>query len=635
MKLTINKNTIETNSLGLIGTGGEADIYQLNQTHVLKVFKDSRHPDYTGNINAQAGARERIRVHQEKLLQFPKGLPSQVITPLEIAYDVRGAVRGYMMKLIPQGVTLWQYSQPGSYVRGSDEGKIISFLRSMYEVIIQIHSKKIVIGDFNDLNILVDQVFHPWFIDSDSYQFGKFLSKTFDERFVDPLLCITATVATHPDICSDGKSHIVLSKPHGEKSDWYAFASMVMQTLCSVGPYGGVYRPKLNTSSVSQHLRPMHRISILHPEVIYPKKARSLDLLPDNLVSYFEDVFKNDVRGIMPKSLLDTLRFTTCTTCHTVHAHAVCPNCNKHVLQPITSIFRGKVNAERIWNTRGIIVTASYDHELVYIYHDGISYRHSNGNEILRESYNPFITFYVSGSYTVYVRGNVLSVFHSDNTRADYPIDGKTGNRVALSGNRLVWISDGVITTEENILGVTTTKKLGTVLGGNTDIWTSDNVGFGKYRAGEIVRYFIFSPTHTVLNDNITLPPIAGKVIESNVYFSQTYIWYFILVQELGIQKVHTYLIDSKTGTLIATAVGQANDGSWIGSTKGKLASGNFLLSPSDDGIVRIEANGGTLHVAKKFPDTYDIVDCHTNLFPGKTGLSIISSQEIWQVSIK
>ncbi len=137
------------------------------------------------------------------------------------------------------------------------------------------------------------------------------------------------------------------------------------------------------------------------------------------------------------------------------------------------------------------------------------------------------------------------------------------------------------------------------------------------------------------MNDNITLPPIAGKVIESNVYFSQTYIWYFILVQELGIQKVHTYLIDSKTGTLIATAVGQANDGSWIGSTKGKLASGNFLLSPSDDGIVRIEANGGTLHVAKKFPDTYDIVDCHTNLFPGKTGLSIISSQEIWQVSIK
>lgn len=634
MKLTINNRVVDTNSLKLLGTGGEADIYDLGQSMVLKVFKDAKHPDYAGNQNAQIGATERIKVHQQKIIQFPNGLPPQVVMPKDIAYDAKQMVRGYTMRFIPQASTIWTYSQPGSYVRGTDEVRIIGFLKSMHSIIDLIHAKGVVIGDFNDLNILIDQSMNPWFIDADSYQYGNYFAKTFDERFVDPLLCMTATPSTHPQICSDGKSHMMLKKPHEKKSDWYAFTAMVLQTLCAVPPYGGVYRPKQVNNQLPQHLRPMKRISIFNPEVIYPKKARPVELLPDDLGNYFHNVFMKDDRTPMPKLLLDTLRFTLCTNCGTAHARNVCPGCKTFSRQPLTSVFQGTMNASRILRTNGVIVSVSHDDTLRYVYHDGVSYKKDDGTEILRAPHNVSRKFYVSKSYTAYTDGSVLSVIRSDGSKQTYPLDSDQGHSVALSGDKIVFVSGSMLTTEETILGVTTTKKLATVVGGNTDIWTGAERGFGRYRAGEIVRHFIFSPKQKMFYDGVDIPRHAGKLIDSTAYIGSHNIWYFTLSQEVGQRMVRIYVIDM-TGKIIAEHVGGADDGTFSGSISGKCVVGNFLLSPSDDGVVRVEVANGGLYVAKTFPDTVRVVDQYTSLLPALGGLIVSSAQEIWHITIK
>ena len=133
-----------------------------------------------------------------------------------------------------------------------------------------LHALGVVIGDFNDLNVLVKDE-QAYLIDADSFQFGGFLCRVFPERFVDPLSC------------DPQERRPLLCKPFSTDSDWHAFAVMVMQTLLSVGPYGGVYRPKSTSARVPEYARPLRRITVFHPEVLYPKPA----------APYVRDVFRS------------------------------------------------------------------------------------------------------------------------------------------------------------------------------------------------------------------------------------------------------------------------------------------------------------------------------------------------------
>src|SRR5437762_438096 len=81
--------------------GGEAEIYDLGDGRVAKVFKEPDHPDYHQKPNEQKTAKERLRLHQRKLREFPRGLPAHVVTPQELATDSTGTrVLGYVMPFV-------------------------------------------------------------------------------------------------------------------------------------------------------------------------------------------------------------------------------------------------------------------------------------------------------------------------------------------------------------------------------------------------------------------------------------------------------------------------------------------------------------------------------------------------------
>ena len=97
---------------------------------------------------------------------------------------------------------------------------------------------------------------------------------------------------------------------------------MAFRSLLGVGPWGGVH-----ASSRTPAARATARISALAPGVVYPRAARPLAILPDDMLDAFRGIFERDVRGPFPRALLERLRLRRCTQCAEEHARARCPAC--------------------------------------------------------------------------------------------------------------------------------------------------------------------------------------------------------------------------------------------------------------------------------------------------------------------
>ena len=88
-------------------------------------------------------------------------------------------------------------------------------------------------------------------------------------------------------------------------------------------------------------------------------------------------------------------------------------------------------------------------------------------------------------------------------------------------------------------------------------------------------------------------------------------------------------------GAALAVAEAAAGDGSWLGTLGGACAVGDFLLAPTDDGVVRLEAAGGRIFMTKAFPDTEPFVDAGSVLLPAPGGLAVVGPREVRILAIR
>lgn len=608
-----------------IGKGGEADVYDVGNGMALKIFKPPDHPDYEGLQTEQEGARRRIAEHQEKLPSFPSGLPSRIVTPQELAYARDGSVAGYTMPFKKGAEVLLRYGEVNFRQGGISDETVVKIFQDLHSTVRDAHAKGIVVGDFNDLNILVKGI-EAFIIDADSCQFGKFLCRVFTEKFVDPLLC------------DPKEDKLLLKKPHNEMSDWYAFAVMLMQTmLClSGGPYGGVYKPKSKAGRMGHSSRPLHRITVFNPEVRYPRPSRHFSLLPDNLLQYFHEIFEKDKRMQMPQTLLDNLHWDTCKTCGTLHARGTCPHCRLPVPeQAITAISTGTVSGERIFRTEGQIVFAvSQGGKLRWLYHHNGEYRREDGSVVATGALDPHARFRISNDDTVIASGNHALVFSQNKIPQKLTVE-TFGLLPAIDANEksIFWAGNGQIKRTSNF-GAGFQETIGDVLSGQTLFWTGPHAGFGFYRAGGLSQCFIFNPEKKGINNSLTLKPFKGQLVDSTCFFGKDRIW-FIVSSRTGGKTINSCFLIRHDGTVEAQAEALADDGSWLGTLRGKCAIGDFLLVVTDDGIVRVKSSGGSLVVEKEFPDSVRFVDTSRHLFLDNSGVLVVGSREIWRLAIK
>ena len=610
-----------------IGKGGEADVFNIGNGEALKIFKPPNHPDYQGMPNEQRGAQFRIKEQQQKLPAFPNGMPNNVIVPIDLAKNKQGDIIGYTMRLVPNCEKLLSYSE-----RAFREGKVsnqtvVEIFLKLHEVVKAIHENQVVIGDFNDLNVLVRNI-EPYIIDADSMQFAGFRCIMFTAQFVDPLLC-------DPNV-----SNPMLVIPHNANSDWFSFCTMLMQSLLYTGPYGGVFKPKDHSKKVPHPARRMKRITVFDSEVVYPKPATPFGVLPDELLHHFHSVFgKDDLRGEFPLALLSKLQWTKCLTCGTEHARTRCPECSAvGVVKEVTTV-RGNVTATRLFETKlGVILSATVQNgELKFLFHEGTSFKRDVSNtKVFEGTLDAHMRFGIQGNTTMIAMKGKMIVFEPNKPHVSDGVDSYMNVAIfAANSTHRYWACGGRLFRDASFAP----EYIGDVLSGQTIFWAGEKFGFGLYRAGEISVSFTFDAQIRGINDNFKIPAIRGQLIDAVTYFSDHRAWFFVTTQQ-GSVKMNQCTVLKKDGTIIGYAQAQAGDDtderSWLATIKGKCAAGDFLLSTTDEGIVRVEIDGaGGLVKTKEFPDTEPYVHTECTLLAGKQGLYVVTQKQITLLQIR
>lgn len=600
-----------------LGKGGEADVFDLGQGRALKVFKAPDHPDYQDQPNEQRAARERLAEHQRKLRDFPVGLPPMVVVPEELATDTSGrTVLGYSMRKVSGAEALFRLADPTFRRAGFPAAKVIALFEQLHRTVTDLHRAGVVIGDFNDRNVLVVDR-DGYLIDADSFQFGAYRCGVFTDRFIDPLLC---------DGCAAGLSQV---KPYELDSDWYAFAVLLMQSLLFVGPYGGIYKPKSAANRIAQAARPLKRITVFNPEVVYPKPAASLTTLPDGLLDELHRVFEKDARGEFPLNLLKGLQFSRCPKCQTEHARLACPVCSPTAAQAIHTTVavrvRGEVTCKRLFETHGIVLEARVeDGQVRWLCHEDGAFKREDGSVVLRGPLDPSLRFGVRGKDTLVGRAGELATLS----------EGKKPERLvaesfATDGKRRFWIQDGRLMRETLIGTMAVPESVGEVLAGQTRFWMGPAFGLGFYRAGTLSVAFSFDATKGGINDQLKLPPLPGHLLGATCSLDENRAWLRLTLQAGGRTRL-LCLVYSRTGALEATAEADAGDGSWLGSQGGACVVGGMLLVATDSGIARVEVQpGAAIAKTRDFPDTEPFVSSQSRLLVGREGLVVVNPQEI------
>jgi len=625
MDVYLNHKRIRLKASQLIGKGGEADIYDLGQGQALKLFKRPNHPDYQMSPAMQQAAHYRLQEHQQKLRQFPQHLPDRVIQPQALVRDRSGqTILGYTMPLLTQANPLLHYSERSFRQTGISAQQVTAIFQDLHQTVEHLHQLGIIIGDFNDLNVLVKH-HQAYIIDADSFQFGPFTCHVFTDRFVDPCLC-------------DSQANLPqLKSPYTPESDWYAFIVMLMQCLLFVHPYGGVYKPTKSAPKIPHAARSLHRISIFHPQVKYPKPALKPDILPDSLLHYFHQVFEQDLRGKMPRSLLDHLQWTTCLNCGLEHARAQCPHCTPGVLVPgLPKSAQGSVQASSIFTTPGIILLATVQNgRLCWLYHEAGAFRREDGAIVLHGELDPRLQFQIQGVSTLIAKDGHLVILkpHQAPIRLavdpSYLVSDRQHLGFAANANHYYWLQQGQLYRSEP----STPAYVGDVLQNQTQIWVGPRFGLGVYRAGSLNTAFVFNVQRSGLNDRVQLPPWQGQLINVTCTFSQDYAWLFWATHTQG-KTLHYAAVIQANGTILATTVLPGHDHHWLTHLEGHCAVNNFLLVATDEGILRIEPQSGQLMCTRQFPETEPFVDGSCTLLPANDGLYIIRAKTIQKLQI-
>jgi H/ACA ribonucleoprotein complex subunit 3 len=616
----INGRRIQLQSGMAIGKGGEADIYKLDPSTVLKLYKRPTDPDYEGNADAQLGAKTRIAEQQHKLPAFPTTLPREVVVPTALAYDKMGSqIVGYTMPYVDGMEVLMrlgdrQYRETG----GIDANQVVKTFHQLHGVVSEVHAQGVVIGDFNDLNVLANSDTIR-IVDADSMQFSAYYCHTFTNRFVDPLLC--------------GGSTLMLARPHNEQSDWYAYFVMLLQSLLYVGPYGGVHRPA-HGKKLQFDARVLHRLTVLDSDVIYPKPAMPLQVLPDDVLEYMESVFKNDKREVFPLRLLDGLRWTTCVKCGNIHARRVCPNCSAPGAPKQTVTIRGTVTARRVFQTSGrLLHVVNQEGKLHYLYYENGTFYREAERALFSGDLSPELRFRIqAGTTLVGKNGTLLSIDEAGTSqRLTTDMYHQTLPIFDANARHAFWVTNGQLLKSDR-LGP---SYIGDVLSGQTLFWTGAGFGFGFYQAGQLTRAFTFKSGVRGINDQVDIASIPGQLVDATCIFSETQAWFMTTSQEHG-ELVHRCYVLDEQGHVLAESSAKQGEDTWLGhGIRGHLAVGSSLYVATNDGIVRVGIDEAAIVQERLFPDTEPFVDTHTQLVAGPGGIYAVSTREITLLEIR
>lgn len=589
MDLFLSGKRVKVSDADLLGEGGEARVYRHGGS-ALKLF----HPA------TDALARRLLDQKLQKLARFPRGLPAAVMSPTELALDRAGHVIGYQMPLVPGAEDFGRLAQRKWRLGVLSNGGLTALFQALHELVEAVHAAGVVIGDFNDGNVLF-AAGKPFLIDADSMQFGGLPCPVGHERFLDPKL-YGVDLAAAPRF-DDG-------------SDWYAFSVLLFQSLLSVHPFGGTHA-KLATLL----RRAEARHSILRADVTPPRTAVPAKVLPDDVLHWFHAVFEKDARQTFPSSLLQ-LAWAKCS-CGVEHARAVCPECR--ALGPLVTRqvlrSRGRCTARTAFETGGRVLHAALQGGLRYLVEEDGVLRREDGTVIASRLTGAHRRFGIAGPSTWVADGEG----HVERWQGDRLVErAQTGLRgswpvLATSLSATYRQEQGWLIEQQS------GARVGQVLEGQTWMWTGERLGLGFYRAGGLTVAFLTRAGKAGLKqlDGLTW---SGRLIDADAVFDAKHALLTVVCDDGGKDVVHRWLVDEQGAVLARSSGGSPGHAA--------VLAGRVVLA-TDAGLVALKADSGVLVEALQFPDTQPFVSAGDELLPNTDGsLYVVGARDITQLTL-
>lgn len=587
MELYLDQKKVRVTDADLLGEGGEARVYRCKDL-ALKVFH----------------AIDRAKI--EKLLAFPKKLPAAVVAPVALVMDVKGAILGYAMPAVPGAEEVARLSQRRWREGAVSNEEVQSLFRTLGGVLGEVHAAGVVIGDFNDGNVLF-RGSTPFLIDADSMQFAGLPCTVGHERFLDPRLYGVDLAAA----------------PRFEPgTDWYAWHVLLFSSLLYVHPFGGIHR-KLGTAL----RRAEARHSVLRPDVTFPRHAVHYRVLPDDALAWFERVFEKDERGAPPPSLLQ-LKWSRCK-CGLEHARAACPECQ--TAGPARQALRshGRCTARSVFRTPGRILAAAMRGGLRIVYEEAGVVRREDGAEVMAGVVAAGTRFFIGGASTWVAdpRGTVTRI---ENGRVAERTS--TGLRRGTSPVFAASSSAAYRTEADWLIDEVTGSRIGQVLEGQTWIWTGERLGFGFYRAGGFTFGFIVQPGRAGLRE-VKLPHLKGRLVDADAVFDDAHVLLSCVLEADGKETTWLWLF-AADGTLRAEASGPRAE-RMFGGARGRALLHGRVVAATDEGLLSLKTDGARLIEGTLFADAEPFVSAGDELYPQADGsLYAVGTREVVQLTL-
>ena len=151
-----------------------------------------------------------------------------------------------------------------------------SLVKKMQETLFDIHKAGVVVGDYNEMNFLVDSSFKiPYHIDTDSYQTKSFKCQV-----------IMDSVRDRKFKMGDFR----------QESDWFAWAIVSFQLYTGIHPFKGKH-PNFKPNDFDGRMKA--GVTVFDKDVSYPKFI-DLSVIPQRHLDWYKDVFINGDRTPPP-----------------------------------------------------------------------------------------------------------------------------------------------------------------------------------------------------------------------------------------------------------------------------------------------------------------------------------------------
>jgi serine/threonine protein kinase len=611
MKIVYQGQTIDLDNKQPLGAGGEAVVIKYGEL-AFKIY--------------HAPSKERA----EKLKAFMASnfsLPDNVACPLDMVKNTSGKVIGFAMKAAKGCRDFVRLSNRKFRVSEQiSANDIMSVFAHAKQTLDEIHKKDIVIGDLNDMNILFNSKMLAVFIDVDSYQFGGFPCPVGTELFLDP------------DLYGINLSE----KPYFSiQTDWYSFAVMLFRSLLFVYPYGGIHKTIKNTFE-----RIVQKITVFDSDVIYPKIGLPPETISDDLLDYFDTVFKKGKRIDLTAAELEKYKgeFVPCPACgiYFFKERKKCPACCKVTPEPavdLTQIIVKKqidkavCTKEELFSSDGVIlfvkvfaqriVVIDYDFHHTYLH---IIDSKAHKKVKLWDNHLKGLAYDFFANHLLVASGNDLMIF-TIGSNAALP---------AVKTTTLCFDNESVIgASGDYMYRLTTTDLIKGKMSGNTPVestvlsimenqtWfavSQNDTGLGFFRIFEKFHYFIFSSKGRF---ELGLKPLEGRTIEHEVLFSHSHACLLRKNLHDGRTYSHVHIADL-TGVIRYEHSEPSLSSDVYKTITGKALSGGHLIHPTDAGIV-IEKQGAlSLKSA-----TAEFVNSASQLYLYKDGIVTVNDRQI------